>query len=170
MKPRSLCVFTLTLTLSIAGCNRQFVVTVNNQSVYDPRTPAGLMQLSDPSLQGCVNLALVQQSIDNAADLEVLSCANAEVSDLRGIEQFGSLRFLDLAGNNISDLQPLAALPQLSGLSIPFNPLTDISPLFNISSLTAAILTGNSRLPCSQLDRLERRLGENLTRPDNCQS
>ena len=92
---------TLTLTRAIAGCNRQYVVTVNNQSVYDPRIPAGLMQLTDPSLQGCVNLALAQQNIDTAADLGVLSCANAEVSDLRGIEQFRSLRFLDLAGNNI---------------------------------------------------------------------
>ena len=170
MKLKTLAYFTLVLAAGTAGCNRQYLVTVNNQSVYDPRVPAGMLQLTDPSLQGCVNLALTQQNITDAFELGVLSCANAEVSDLRGIEQFRNLRFLDLASNNISDLQPLASLPQLSGLSIPYNPLTDISPLFDVSSLTAAILTGNSGLPCSQLDILEQRLGQNLTRPDNCQN
>ncbi|MBT8146928.1 MAG: leucine-rich repeat domain-containing protein [Gammaproteobacteria bacterium] len=162
--------FVLLLIAGLVGCNRQYVVTVNNQSVYDPRFPAGLSQLSDPNLQGCVNLALAQQNISNSSELEVMSCANAEVTDLRGIEQFRNLRFLDLAGNRISDLQPLASLSQLSGLSIPFNSLTDISPLLEIASLTAAILTGNNELPCSQLDRLQERLGENVTRPDTCQN
>jgi len=163
-------VLVLVLVAGSAGCNRQYLVTVNNQSVYDPRIPADLLQLTDPNLQGCVNLALTQQNILNPSELGVLSCASAEVADLRGIEQFRNLRFLDLAVNNISDLQPLASLRQLSGLSIPFNPLTDISPLLGMNSLTAVILTGNGQLSCSQLNRLEQRLGENLTRPENCQN
>ena len=170
MPPKFLLHFTLVAVAVIAGCNRQYVVTVNNQSVYDPRVPGGLLQLMDPDLQGCVNLALIQQNISNPSELGVLSCASANVADLRGIEQFRNLRFLDLAENNISDLQPLATLPQLSGLSIPYNPLTDISPLLDMSSLTAVILTGNDQLPCSQLDRLEQRLGLNLTRPQICQN
>lgn len=170
MKLKLSAYFTLVMIAGLAGCNRQYMVTVNNQSVYDPRIPAGVSQLTDPNLQGCINLALAQQNTSNSSELEVLSCANAEVTDLRGIEQFRSLRFLDLAGNRISDLQPIASLPQLSGLSIPFNSLTDISPLLEVSSLTAVILTGNSGLPCSQLDRLEDRLGKNVTRPDSCQN
>ncbi len=158
------------LLLSLGGCNRQFVVTVNDQSLYDPRVPAGVLQLNDPDLQGCVNIALVQQNIVDSATLGVLSCAYANVTDLRGIEQFQNLRFLDLAGNNIADLQPLSFLPQLSGLSIPDNPLDDISPLFEMDSLTAVILSGNVRLSCAQLDLLEQRLGENLTRPDSCEN
>ena len=170
MKRRNLITLMLLLAAAISGCNRQYMVTVNNQSVYDPRVPAGLLQLSDPDLQGCVNLALVQQNISNPSELGVLSCSNANVTDLRGIEQFRNLRFLDLAANNISDLQPLASLSQLSGLSIPFNPLTDISPLLEMDNLTAVILTGNDQLSCSQLDRLEQRLGQNLTRPEACQN
>jgi len=164
-KPSILLVILLPI---ISGCNRQYVVTVNNQSVYDPRITAGRLQVTDPDLQGCVNLALVQQSVRNPAELTTLSCANANVSDLRGIGQLSNLRFLDLALNNISDLQPLTSLSQLRGLSIPDNPLTDISPLLDMDSLTAVILTGNDQLPCSQLDRLEQRLENNLTRPQNC--
>lgn len=170
MKLKPFAKWTVVLLLGLAGCNRQYVVTVNNQSVYDPRVPAGLLQLRDPDLQGCVNLALVQQNISDSASLGVLSCAYANVTDLRGIEQFQNLRFLDLAGNNITDLQPLSSLPQLSGLSIPDNPLTDISPLFDMNSLTAVILSGNEQLACGQLDLLEQRLGANLTRPLTCEN
>ena len=170
MKLKILVRLSILLAAAITGCNRQYVVTVNNQSVYDPRIPQGLLQLSDPDLQGCVNLALTQQNISNPSELGVLSCANANVTDLRGIEQFRNLRFLDLAANNISDLQPLASLSQLTGLSIPSNPLTDISPLLEMENLTAVILTGNDQLPCSQLNRLEQRLGRNLTRPAGCQN
>ena len=167
MKPLILLLTMLTL---VVACNRQYAVTINNQSVYDPRVPTGLLQLSDPDLQGCINLALSRPGVNDSSQLEVLSCANTNVADLRGIGQFRNLRFLDLAGNNITDLQPLTSLSRLSGLSIPHNPVTDISPLFGMNSLSAVILTGNNQLPCSQLDRLEQRLGQNLTRPQDCQN
>ncbi len=156
---------TLALLASVVGCARQFAVTLNNQSVYDPR---GVSQMADADLQGCINLALGQTEGLSANQLTVLSCPAAEVADLRGIGQLSGLRFLDLAGNRISDLQPLMTLTQLSGLSLPDNPLTDISPLFSMSSLSAVILSGNPGIPCSQLDRLEQRLGQNLTRPATC--
>ena len=170
MKSKSFLISVLLTLIALGGCNRQYMVTVNEQAVFDPRNQSGMARLSDPDLQGCVNLALAQQQASNPAELGVLSCGNANVSDLRGIEQFRRLRFLDLAGNSITDLQPLASLPQLSGLSIPNNPLTDISPLLDMDSLTAVILSGNNQLPCSQLDLLEQRLGQNLTRPLECQN
>ena len=156
------------LLAGLSGCSRQFSVTVNNQSIYDPRRPEGSREVVDPSLQGCINLALAQSGAQVPAELTVLSCAAAAVEDLQGIGQLVNLRFLDLAQNAVSDLQPLTALPQLTGLSIPDNPIDDIAPLLGISSLTAVILTGNQQIPCSQLDRLEQRLGPNLTRPQRC--
>lgn len=152
----------------LTSCSRQFAVTVNNQAVYDPRLPANVSQVADADLQGCVNLALRQQNIQNPAQLTVLSCADGNVRALDGIGQLTSLRFLDLANNGINDLEPLAALSQLSGLSIPGNPITDISVLLSMTGLTAVILQGNNDIPCVQLDRLAGRLGENLTPPDNC--
>ena len=170
MKPTRPALTVLALVLAASGCSRQFAVTVNNRSVYDPRLPAQLLQVVDSDLQGCINLAVQQQGISNPAELTVLSCAAANVTDLEGIDQFRNLRFLDLAGNNFTDLRPLTSLPQLTGLSIPDNPVTDIAPLLAMESLTAVILTGNVRIPCTQLDRLEERLGSNLTRPATCRS
>ncbi len=152
-----------------AGCSRQFAVTVNDQSVYDPRIPPNTLVVKDADLQGCLNLALRQQPSENPLELTVLSCANANILELDGIEQFTGLRFLDVAGNRITNLQPLSGMAQLSGLSIINNPITDISALLNMPGLTVAILSGNEQVPCSQLDRLEAQLGDNLTRPASCQ-
>lgn len=164
----TLLIMVMTLLSLSSGCSRQFAVSVNNQSVYDPRVAGGARQVADADLQGCINLALGQAGLGNAAELTVLSCPAAEVTDLRGIEQLSALRFLDLASNAITDLQPLAGLDRLTGLSVPDNPLNDISPLLTMNGLSAVILSGNTRIPCSQLDRLAQRLGANLTRPASC--
>jgi Leucine-rich repeat (LRR) protein len=152
----------------VAGCARQFSVTLNDQSLYDPRLEASSLPVSDADLQGCLNLALRQQGLQNPADLTALSCANANVLDLDGIAQYSNLRFLDLAGNRISNLQPLVSMNQLNGLSIPENPISDISILLVMRGLTAVILSGNNEIPCRQLDRLQAQIGENLTRPETC--
>lgn len=159
---------TCSLLLALGACSRQFAITVNNQSVYDPRLPETGIQVADPGLQGCLNLALRQADSPDPAALTVLSCPAANVLDLTGIDQLVNLRFVDLAQNQVSDLRPLTTLPRLAGLSLPDNPLTDISPLYSMPSLTAVILTGDGAIPCSQLDRLEQRLGPNLTRPSTC--
>jgi hypothetical protein len=159
----------LLATLVLSACSRQFVVTVNDQAVYDPRIAEGSVQMSDPDLQGCMNLALRQQSLEDPREMTVLSCGNANIASLEGIQQLQKLRFLDLAGNQISDLRPLTFLPQLTALSIPDNALTDISPLLDMPTLNAVILTGNDALSCAQLDRLQDKLGQNLTRPAACQ-
>lgn len=152
----------------LSACSRQFSVTINDRSIYDPRVPTNTILVSDADLQGCVNLAVRQQGIEQAEDLTVLSCANASVRELDGLEQFTQLRFLDLANNNITSLQPLVPLSSLSGVSVPDNPLTDISALLAMTGLTVANLRGNNQIPCAQLDRLETRLGANLTRPESC--
>jgi len=142
---------------------------VNDRSIYDPRVTLNSLAVTDADLQGCLNLALRQQTLQDPLELTVLSCANANVQQLEGIEQYTQLRFLDLAGNRITNLQPLSGMVQLSGLSISNNPITDIAALLIMQGLTVAILTGNGQIPCAQLDRLQVQLGENLTRPANCQ-
>ena len=161
-------VLLLCLPLLLVACNRQYLVTVTNQAEYDPRLREGTVQLQDADLQGCLNLALRQQRLENPLEITALSCARADIQTLEGIQQFQQLRFLDLAGNRITDLQPVASLPQLSALSVPDNRITDLSPLFGMRSLSAVILTGNNGIACAQLDRLAQRIGDNLTRPEVC--
>ena len=163
---RTLSVF-LGMSFFLFACHRQFAVTVNSTSVYTPQRASNTAQVTDPDLQGCINLSLRQQN-NSATALMSLSCANAEVDDLRGLEDYPTLRFLDLGDNNIADLTPLERLPQLSGLNLPNNALTDIAPLLEISSLRAVNLTGNERIPCDQLRILQQRLGNGLTAPAAC--
>ena len=166
---RSLMALLLTLAMLVsASCARQYSVSVNNRTVYDPRQSLPAVTLADPSLQACLNLALQDQDDSAGAELLALSCPNSGITSLEGLENLPRLRFLDLAGNLISNLAPLSALHQLSGLNLPNNRINDISPLLELSGLSAVVLTGNAAIPCAQLEELRRRLGDSLTAPASC--
>jgi Leucine-rich repeat (LRR) protein len=143
---------------------------VNNRAVFDPGNRLLDEETLDPSLQGCINLAVRQQNLNNAAELTVLSCANSQVADLDNIGQLSQIRFLDLANNSINNLTPLEQLGQLAGLSLLNNAITDISPLFNVVSLTAVSLSGNNSIKCEQLEALADKLGGSLTGPTTCRN
>lgn len=156
--------------ISLQSCTRQFSVSVNEQTLYDPRTQLPVVQLSDPGLQGCVNIALQQQQVQSINELSALSCANSEVVRLDGLEQLHALRFLNLSDNNIDDLNPLQALGQLSGLSLANNPISDVAALLSLPSLNVVNLLGSEDIPCSQLNLLEQKIGTGLQRPANCRN
>lgn len=152
----------------LLACSTPLTVSVNNQAVYDPEGRLERTIVADADLQGCINLALRQHDLENAADLTVLSCANAEISELDNIDQLASLQFLDLANNRITNITPLEGLAHLGGLNLVNNQIIDISPLLNIRSLATVSLLGNNSIPCIQLNQLQARLGSNLTRPTSC--
>jgi Leucine-rich repeat (LRR) protein len=152
----------------LSQCSQKFTVSVNNQAIFDPDSRLLDQQTIDSNLQGCINLAVRQQKLISATELTILSCPNSQVSVLDNIEQLARLRFLDLASNSISNLTPLEQLDQLSGLNLVNNIITDISPLFNIASLASVSLSGNLGIDCEQLDALEDKLGDKLTRPASC--
>ena len=92
----------LTMTsfiLALNGCSQGFTVSVNDQSVYDPGGRLFTSQVEDADLQGCINLAVRQQNLDNPEELNVLSCANSQIASLENSisrrDRFGlSLRML----------------------------------------------------------------------------
>lgn len=151
-----------------AACSQPLAVSVNNRAVYDPGGRLLGSEVLDADLQGCINLALRQQNLDNPAQLNVLSCANSEIRELDNIGQLIQLRFLDLGNNLITNITPLENLRQLSGLNLAGNQVNDISPLLNIPSLTSVILDGNPSVPCDQLVSLRLRLGDKLSEPTVC--
>lgn len=146
-----------------------FTVSVNNQAVYDPEGRLARNTVVSPELQGCVNLAVRQQSLQSAEDLTVLSCANSELDELENIGQLRNLRFLDLANNNVTNITPLEGLSNLAGLNLVNNQISDIGPLLNIPSLVTVALLGNNGIPCEQIRELQARLGSNLTPPELCE-
>ena len=160
----------LAALLSLASCSQNFTVSVNNQAVFDPTGRLYAGDLADPDLQGCLNIAMQQQGIENAGLMQVLSCANSAVETLANIPQLAELRFLDVNNNRIRDISPLRGLRNLSGLNLANNRINDISPLLSMTTLTSVNLLGNNELPCQQLQTLEDRLGSNLSRPASCQN
>lgn len=158
------------LTMALAGCGQNFTVSVNDNAVYDPQGRLPSNQTVDADLQGCINLTLRQQGLEDASELLALSCSNAGISNLENISTLNHLRFLDLSYNNISNLTPLSAMNQLSGLVLVENEITNINPLFIIPTLSSVNLSGNDNISCNQLDRLQQRMGNNLVRPSNCRN
>ena len=156
------------LVLLLSACSNQFVVSVNEQSVYDPEGRLILREVADADLQGCINLALQQQNLSDPTELTVLSCANSEISNLDRISELTRLRFIDLGNNNLTNITPLEDLPVLSGVNLLNNLITDIGPLFNMPNLSSVNLEGNNRIPCSELAELEQELGSNLSPPASC--
>jgi Leucine-rich repeat (LRR) protein len=157
----------LLLVLSTSACSQRFAVTVNNQTLIDPRPNATAYRFPDPGLQGCVNFALQQPNAELEA-IKVLSCSGWEIENIEGIATLQALQFLDLSNNRISSLAPLSQLPRLSSVSAAANRIRDIEPLIAMETLTSAVLIGNPNITCEQLTSLGERLGENLRRPASC--
>ena len=157
----------LGLALLSSGCSQRFGVTLNEQTLIDPRPNATAYRFADPGLQGCVNFAMQQP---NAAldSITVLSCSGWEIESLEGIGALRALQFLDLSNNRVTSVAALSALRRLSSISLTDNKVRDIAPLNSMSTLTSAVLTGNTDIACAQLALLEQRLGENLRRPLSC--
>ena len=156
------------LVLLLSACSNQFVVSVNEQSVYDPEGRLILREVADADLQGCINLALQQQNLSDPTELTVLSCANSQISNLDRISELTRLRFIDLGNNNLTNITPLEDLPVLSGVNLLNNLIMDIGPLFNMPNLSSVNLEGNNRISCNELAKLEQKLGSNLSPPASC--
>lgn len=158
----------LLTALLLGACNRLYSISVNEQVLYDPRPGNAEIRFEDPGLQSCVNLALRQDPSLAPEDITILSCAGLEIESLEGLSALRGLEYVDVGDNELEHLDALGRLPRLVSARAPDNPLTDVSALLRVDSLTTAVLTGSNNIPCSQLDTLEERLGNNLQRPAHC--
>lgn len=162
---RSFLIFLSILILSACG---RYAVTLNEQTLYDPRDGLAQGRFADPGLQACITLALQQENIDEMSQIQALNCAGMEIRSLEGVEALSNLQIIDVSQNRLVHLDALRRSNRLRVVNASDNPLNDISGLQGISTLNAAILRGATGIPCQQLERLSQRLGENLTRPENC--
>ncbi len=152
----------------LAACSRQYAVTINEQTLYDPRGQVASTRFADPGLQACISFSMQQQSLEKAEDITVLTCAGLEIRSLNGLEALRDLQFIDVTENRLIHLDALRGMNRLRSVNAASNPLTDISALFTLTTLSSAIFAGSDNIPCSQLDRLADQIGANLTRPVNC--
>ena len=158
----------VSIILIVSACSNPLVVTINQQAIYDPEGRLSIGGVSDADLQGCINLALRQQNKRDPSELTILSCPDAEISNLDNINTLANLRFLDLGNNNLTNITPLEDLNILGGVNLANNQIKDIGPLFNMPNLSSVNLSGNDNIECGDLDSLQQKFGPNLGRPRTC--
>ena len=74
-------------------------------------------------------------TVDELANLTMLSASNSGITDLSGIEYCVNLIELDLSNNKISDIYPLSTLTNLMVLNLNMNRIINISAISNLTNL-----------------------------------
>lgn len=156
------------LSAMLCACGSyQFVL--NNNVLYSPTgLPATPGIFADANLQGCLNQHFISNDNEDPESIKLLACPSAGIQSLAGISALPNLEQLELSDNNITDIRPLQNLKNLRVLSISNNRINNIAVLSSLPILRFVALTGNSNIPCQQLNELEGRIGNTLTRPASC--
>ncbi len=100
--------------------------------------------IANDNLRQCVIEAAAKNEWTYTDEVMQLSCANAEIDDLTGLEHFVHLTSLSLNNNQVTDLSPLNALIKLTYLDVRKNKVTDIQGLNRLLELTTLKLAKNS--------------------------
>ena len=155
--------------LLLGGCSLdRYNFIFNDNIVYSPNAALENAVLRDPALQACLNQTMTSNNTDDPATITLLACPGAGVESLVGIEALESLQQLELSDNQISNLSPLGNLRNLRVLSLRNNRIGNVGTLENLPILRFLSLEGNERVPCRQIDSLERKLGNTFGRPAAC--
>ena len=117
-------------------------------TLISQQLPASLSAyVTDANLGACLDTAGSTNGWTTPAEVTSLSCPNAGVTNLSGLESFSGLTSLNLAGN----------------------PITLLSALDGLTSLTSLDLSGTTQLECSGLSNLESLLGAGvIIQPASC--
>ena len=158
----------ISLATLLGACSRyQFVL--NNNVLYSPTgVPATPGIFADANLQGCLNQHFINNGSNDPESIKLLACPSAGIQSLAGISALPNLEQLELSDNTITDIRPLQNLKNLRVLSMSNNRLNNIAVLTSLPILRFVVLAGNSNIPCRQLDELEEKIGNTLTRPASC--
>ena len=162
-------IYLLIATLPINACSfNPYAISVNENILYSPSGNIIEEVVDDPGLQACINSYLNNNPDSTLDSISQLSCTEAGITSLIGLNNVPNLNLLDVSNNNIIDLSPVIYLSNLRVLRIANNSIRNINTLSNLSLLNFIDLSGNSSISCRQLDQLESRLGSSLRRPLSC--
>ena len=150
--------------VNVGGCGDAASVSTGASSSGGP------VWIPDAALRRCIEEALGKQAgaaISHAemATLQGLTCRNAGVADLTGLETATILAQLDLFGNVVVDLSPLQELAELAELALHGNRIEDLAPLAGIAVLERLWLNDNAIADIAPLADNDG-LGAGEVRPD----
>lgn len=154
---------------SLAGC-QGYSFTLNERTLYEPPKLLTDYAIEDRALAECVQQAIEDGQITEAAGLEDLNCTRAGIRSLAGLETFSNLKRLGLDGNAIGDLAPLSGMNQLQLLQLRDNALRGYHPVMCAAPAKTLALAGNNGFDCADLTRL-RACGATLSDvPEPCRA
>ncbi len=129
--------------------------------------------LGDIKMEGQWVPVFINQYTGQPYNLIELDISNTGLQGLFGIEQYSQLQILDASNNALFDIAPLqygvnGPLP-LRELNLSNNQIVEVIPLSTLVTLESLDLTGNTAIPCDQLDYLVLSLGQDVViRPASC--
>lgn len=88
----------VSLAVLLCSCST-YDVTLNDQVVYTPAQLYQGYQIPDDGLRHCIERSITQNRVTKAEQLVELTCINAGIASLEGLEHFTGLQYLDLTGN-----------------------------------------------------------------------
>ena len=158
----------LTATALMTGCTswREYDITVNDVTVYEPASPLRVDGIEDTALQNCLQQTADDIEATEPRDIMSLNCSDAGITSLAGLSQFDQIRLLKLNDNAIRNLLELGRLEALEQLWLNDNDIIDAIPVLGMSGLRTLHLQGNPRLQCPPPDRIAPTL--QLTLPEHC--
>ena len=112
----------------LAGCGR-YELTFNEQPIHSPAKLVTDYEIPDPALRDCVAQTISDQRVDRIERLHRLTCSNAGITEVTGIDTFVGLEILGLGNNALTTVAPLLALPSLAQLDLSGNPGLECSGL-----------------------------------------
>ena len=158
----------LTATALMTGCTswREYDITVNDVTIYEPASPLRVDGIEDTALQNCLQQTADDIEATQPSDIMSLNCSDAGITSLAGLSQFDQIRLLKLNDNAIRNLLELERLEALEQLWLDNNDVVDTIPVLGMSGLRTLNLQGNPRLQCPSSDKIPSTL--QLTLPEHC--
>lgn len=151
----------------VAGCHG-YSYTLNDREVFSPPRLFTDYRIADRALQDCVQQAIEDQSITDAAQLKDLNCSRAGIANLEGIATFTALERLGLDGNALTRVTPVASLKKLTLLQLRDNRLAGFEAALCGTPGRKLALSGNTGFRCEDLERLRACGVELVDQPAQC--
>lgn len=151
------------LCLFLLSSCKNYSVSLNDNTIYTPAEIFKDFQIADVALSDCVTQTLYDQKITSAEGLTRLSCTNAGIKSLAGLEKFFALVELNLNENLLNSIDEINQLGRLEVLYIAKNRITSSAPLLNLLHLRSLDISYNPIQDCANLQQVQKNLAHNKT-------
>ncbi len=111
----------LLATLILSASCKQYSVTFNDATIYEPPTLLTNFAVADSALYKCIDQTVKELKIYAANQLNILRCSGVNIVQTDGLSLFTQITVLDLSDNNLTYIPELSDLKKLTHLNLEGN-------------------------------------------------